>query len=117
MSITKRFLFALLFPVSLAHAAGIPIQSGLWEITMTMEMPMLPQPRVVTNTQCMNYDEISPETMSAENQASECDFEVEQIDGNTMKWTVDCPTGNGTSHGVWEAMRASRVQLAWGPVQ
>jgi hypothetical protein len=103
MSVKKIFLLALLFPASLVHAEGIPIDSGLWEITMTMEMPMLPEPRVVTNTQCMNYDEISPETMGAENQDSDCQFEIEPIDGDTMKWTPICPTGDGTSRGEWEA--------------
>jgi hypothetical protein len=103
MSVKKILLLALLFPAPLVHAEGIPIESGLWETTMTMEMPMLPEPRVVTNTQCMNYDEISPETMGAENQDSNCQIEMEQIDGDTMKWTAICPTGDGTSRGEWEA--------------
>ena len=42
-----------IFPISSALADGIPIEPGEWEVTTTMEMPMLPAPRVQTHTQCI----------------------------------------------------------------
>lgn len=87
----------------LASADGIPVEPGLWEMTSTMTMPMLPQPRVTTVTECMRKSEISMDEFSDENMDSGCTFNPPQIDGDTMKWSFDCPVDGGTSHGEWEA--------------
>ncbi len=86
-----------------AWAEGIPVEPGMWEMTSTMTMPMLPQPRVTTTTECMTESEISMDDMGGEDVDPNCQFEMAQIDGSTMKWSFDCPVEGGTSHGEWEA--------------
>ena len=85
------------------RADGIPVEPGLWEMSSTMNMPMLPQPRVTTTTECMKESEISMDDMGGEDMDPNCQFEMAQVDGNTMKWSFDCPVDGGTSHGEWEA--------------
>jgi len=51
----------------------------------------------------MKESEISMDDMGGEDMDPNCQFEMAQVDGNTMKWSVDCPVEGGTSHGEWEA--------------
>jgi len=99
-------LTTLLTVVQTAAAEGIPVQPGLWEMTSTMSMPMLPQPRVTTITECMEKSEISMDEVGTEGMDPNCNFKMEQLDGSTMKWSVDCPVEGGTSHGEWQATSA-----------
>ena len=92
-----------LFAAPVAQADGLPVEPGLWEMTSTMVMPMLPQPRVTNVTECMTESEISMDDMNGEDMDPGCTFEMAPIEGNTMKWSFDCPVEGGTSHGEWEA--------------
>ena len=96
-------LLVMLLAVAPAWAEGIPMDPGLWEVTTTMQMPMLPQPRVTTVTECMEKSELSMDEFAGEGMDPNCTFEQNLVDGNTMKWSVDCPVEGGTSHGEWEA--------------
>ena len=96
-------LLAMLLAVPSAWAEGIPMEPGLWEVTTTMQMPMLPQPRVTTVTECMEKSELSMDEFAGEGMDPNCTFDQNLVDGNTMKWSVDCPVEGGTSHGEWEA--------------
>jgi hypothetical protein len=97
---------ALLLAAPVVFAEGIPIEPGLWEITSTMTMPMLPEPRVATVTECMEKSEISMDEVTGEGMDPDCSFDIAQVDGNTMKWSFDCPVQGGSSHGEWEAVSA-----------
>jgi hypothetical protein len=97
-------MLATLLAAPAAMAEGIPVEPGLWEITSTMKMPMLPEPRVTTVTECMEKSEISMDDMGGEGMDPNCSFDVSEIDGKRMKWWFDCPVKGGTSHGEWEAV-------------
>ena len=97
------FLGILFLTATVARADGIPVEPGMWEMSSTMTMPMLAEPRVTTTTECMTESEISMDDMGGEDMDPNCQFEMAQIDGNTMKWSFDCPVEGGTSHGEWEA--------------
>lgn len=87
-----------------AKADAIPVQPGLWEMTSTMNMPMMPQPNVSTRTECIAEEEISMEDVGGEDMGPECVFETTQADDSTMHWSFTCPLeGGGTSHGEWQA--------------
>jgi len=104
MTIRQIALLAItLFLTPALKAGGIPVEPGLWEMTTTMTMPMFPQPRVTTVTECMQKSEISMEELNSEDMDVECVFNPAQVEGNTMKWSFDCPVEGGTSHGEWEA--------------
>lgn len=94
---------ALLLVTFSALAEGIPVEPGLWKMTSTVNMPMLPQPRVTTVTECMEKSEITMDEVGGEGMDPNCTLDMTQVDGNTMKWSVDCPMEGGTSHGEWQA--------------
>ena len=96
----------LLFAASAAWGDGMPVEPGMWEMTSTMNMPMMPQPRVTTTTECIEESEISMDDISSDGMDPNCKFNTSQMDGNTMKWSFDCPVEGGTSHGEWEATSA-----------
>jgi hypothetical protein len=97
-------LLAFFFSASSVFADAIPIEPGLWEMKSTMVMPMLPEPRVTTVTECMEKSEFSIDEMGIEGMDPNCTFDTNQVNGNTMRWTFDCPLEGGTSHGEWEAV-------------
>jgi hypothetical protein len=88
-----------------AAAEGISIERGKWEMTSVMTMPMLREPRVTTVEECLDKDEITPESMikDMENPDAECEMSAEVLEGNTMKWTLDCREQMGSSRGEWRA--------------
>jgi len=85
-----------------AMADGIAIEPGNWEMTTTMNAPMLTQPKVNTVTECIEESEITPEAMTDE-MDSGCTFDARVIEGDTMKWSVDCQAAGGSTRGEWEA--------------
>jgi hypothetical protein len=93
----------LLLAVPAAHADGLSIEPGMWEMTSTMQMPMLPQPRVTTVKECMDKSELSMDELVGEGMDPACTFGMNQLSGDTMSWTIDCPVDGGTMHGEWEA--------------
>ena len=100
---TSIIVGALLLAAPAAWAEGLPVEPGKWEMTSTTKMPMLSQPRVTTVTECVKESEISMDDMGGEEMDPACKFETAMVDGNTMKWSFDCPVEGGTSHGEWEA--------------
>ena len=96
-------LTLLVAPVA-ARADAIPVEPGLWEMTSTVNMPMLPQPKVSTRTDCIEEEEISMDDVGGEDMGPECSFETAQADESTLQWSFTCPMeGGGTSHGEWQA--------------
>ncbi len=94
----------MMFAVPLALAAGIPVQPGLWQMTSTMTLPILPEPRVTTTADCVEKSEISMDDMGTTGLDPNCTFEIDQVDSKTLKWSFDCPAEGGTSHGEWMAV-------------
>ncbi len=74
---------------------------GKWEMTMTMEMSMLPEPQTRTSTDCIEETEISPENFNMD-EDSPCEFGDVEIDGNTIRWNIHCPSPAGAMTGSWE---------------
>jgi len=84
------------------HADGVAIQPGMWEMTSTMTMTMMDQPQTNTARQCIEEDELDPESfnMNGDNPCKASDI---QIEGNTARWSIDCPTEGGASMvGQWQ---------------
>ena len=87
-----------------AGADGLPVEPGLWEMTSTVQMPMLPQPQVNTQTECFDKEVLSLEELQSDQMDPNCQFETTQVDEKTVKWSIDCPVeGGGTARGDWQA--------------
>jgi hypothetical protein len=82
-------------------AEGVPITPGKWEMTMTVEMSMLPAPQVKTSTECIEESELTPESFNMD-ENSPCDLADFEIDGKTVRWRLSCPTPSGNMTGNWE---------------
>ena len=101
----KMFALAMLAAFSApALADGIPVEPGLWSITTTVNMPMLPAPQTMTVEECMTDEILDMEDMSDEDLDPNCDYALNTLDGNTMSWSIDCPVdGGGQMHAEWTA--------------
>ena len=103
MSGRIKWLTWMLVLVSFQAAAeGMTVEPGTWQMTSTVNMPMLSTPKVTTTTECIEEGEISPESMT-EGMDPSCVFDTREIADNTMSWSLDCDTAQGKTHGEWEA--------------
>jgi len=82
------FLFS-----GIAFAEDPNMKEGLWEITMTMEMPGMPvQMPPQTHTQCITKKNMVPQK---EDPNQECKMIKHDIKGDTVTWVVECETPEG----------------------
>lgn len=94
-------LIAMFF-VSTANADGISIEPGQWEMTSTMTMSMMPQPQITTVQECIEDDVLDPETFNMD-EDNPCNIADVTTDGNTLRWSINCPTEGGpVMEGHWE---------------
>ena len=85
-----------------SSADGVSIQPGMWEMTSTMTMTMLPQPQSNTFKECIDKDEISPESFNMD-EDTPCQISDMSVEGNTAHWSINCPTEGGpVMEGQWE---------------
>lgn len=90
-------------------AAGISVEPGMWEMTTTLNMPMLPAPQTTTVSQCLEDSEFDLEDMSTEELDPNCNMTADQVDDSTVKWTMDCPVEGGTSRAEWRITSAGNT--------
>jgi len=85
-----------------ASAEGVSIDPGMWEMTSTMTMTMMPEPRSTTVNECIEEDELSPESFNMDKD-NPCNITDVTIEGNTARWSISCSTGGGpVMDGQWE---------------
>ena len=93
---------ACLMLTGTASAEGVSIDPGMWEMTSTMTMTMMPEPRSTTVNECIEDDEISPESFNM-GEENPCTISEMSVEGNTASWSISCPTGGGpVMEGQWE---------------
>ena len=93
---------AALLVAGTSSAEGVAIDPGQWEMTSTMTMSMMPQPRTTTTMECIEEDELNPEDFNMDEE-NPCAIKDVKVDGNTAHWTISCPAGNGmVMDGQWE---------------
>jgi hypothetical protein len=93
-------IMGALLASSAAWAKGVSVEPGLWEMKMTMTMPMMPAPQVRSSTECVEEDELDPEQFQMEGE-SPCSFGDVVVDGDTVAWTLECPSDMGSMTGEW----------------
>lgn len=85
-----------------ASAEGVSINPGMWEMTSTMTMTMMPQPTSTTIKECIEDDELSPESFNME-EDNPCNITDVTVDDNTARWSISCPSEGGpVMEGNWE---------------
>ncbi len=89
----SMFAFLFLFLSNIAEAQNM--KEGLWQITMTMEMPGMPmQMPPQTYTHCLTKKDMVPQK-GEPNQ--ECRMVKRDIEGDTVTWVMECKTSEGTA--------------------
>jgi hypothetical protein len=84
------FIVLFLNDISIAQN----MKEGLWEITMTMDMPGMPMKMPPqTNTQCLTKKDMVPQKAEP---GQECKMVRSEIKGNTVFWVMECKTREGT---------------------
>lgn len=71
-----------------------PQKPGKWQIKMQMEMPGMPvkMPEVTTSVCLTEEDLKDPQSAVPNDPKSDCKVGDYEIDGNTVRWSVDCPS-------------------------
>ena len=93
---------ASVFLASSAGAAGVSLDPGMWDMTSTMTMTMMPEPRTHTVKECIEDEELSPESFNMDKE-NPCDITDVNVEGDTARWSISCATGGGpVMEGQWE---------------
>jgi len=90
-----RFLLVLAL-VMASGVAAAEIRTGLWQITMTVNMTGMPAaipPQ--TQQECLSAENMVPQTANAQG----CEVRSNGARGNRMEWTMACDTPNGKAKG------------------
>lgn len=75
--------------------AGPNIKEGLWEMTMTMDIPgMSMQMPPQTYTHCITKNDMVPQKKEPN---QECKVLKTDVKGDTVSWVIECKTSEGTS--------------------
>ena len=70
---------------------GPTLKPGKWEFTTTTEVPMLPEPKTTTKTECVKEEKTDP--LAAFSKTEDCKVTDRTVKGNSMKWKVECGKG------------------------
>ena len=93
---------AAIFFAGTSNAAGVAIDPGQWEMTSTMTMSMMPQPQTTTVLECIEENTLNPEDFNMDKD-SPCAITDVTVEGNTVRWFINCPTEGGpVMNGNWE---------------
>ncbi len=85
---------------ALVLAKGVAVTPGLWEMSMSMTMPMMPAPQERSYTECVEEAELDPEDFQMD-QETPCDVNDMVVEGKTISWSLACPGPMGTTEGQW----------------
>ncbi len=81
-------IVTLLF-VKVVRAEGPNIKPGKWEIKTTATMPMMPEAKVTTQTECITPEEAS-DPLAAIIEEGTCKVLNKEENGNTLEFEVEC---------------------------
>ena len=68
---------------------SLPFNAGKWEITSQATMPMLPQPIINTNIECIKEDTISADRFAKQTRGN-CKATDVNASGQHIKWKMSC---------------------------
>ncbi len=78
-----------MMPVNAFATDSIPFNGGKWEISSQATMPMLAQPIVNTNIECINEDTISADRFAKQTRGN-CNATDVTASGQHIQWKMSC---------------------------
>lgn len=83
-------------------AEGVSLDPGQWEMTTTMTMSMMAEPKTTTELECITESELDPADFNMGDD-SPCDINDLVVDDNTASWAISCSVMGGMEmEGQWE---------------
>ncbi|HEU4520694.1 MAG TPA: DUF3617 family protein [Thermoanaerobaculia bacterium] len=107
---------ALIAPAVMADPS--PVKAGKWQLSMQMDMPGMPfKMPAVKFTHCITEEDVKS-AIPQDQKNKDCKLGEHEVDGNTIRWTVDCPkqkmTGKGEITYDGDSMDGSMVMNSDG---
>ncbi|MCW8907599.1 MAG: DUF3617 domain-containing protein [Sedimenticola sp.] len=102
---------SLLATTQAVQAEPMTITPGLWEVTITSKMPLLPEPTVKTMQQCFSAQQVDPDNIMRN--SNNCEFSEVESTPTHLAWRMTCAghggnmTGNGSFDSSGDRMRGS----------
>lgn len=93
MNKTTLTFAALALSATAAHA-GPGMKPGLWEITVTMDMPGMVMPPMKQQT-CMTEQDVASGESTIPKDDQGCKVGGYALNGNTATWSMTCPDMSG----------------------
>lgn len=81
---------AMLFFAKVVMAEGPDLKPGKWEFTTTVTMPMMPEAKVTTQTECITPEEANSDPLAAMIEEGTCKVLNKEEHGNTIEFEVEC---------------------------
>ena len=81
---------AMLFFVKVVMAKGPDLKPGKWEFTTTVTMPMMPEAKVMTKTECITAEDANSDPLAAMVEDGTCKVLNKEESGNTIEFEVEC---------------------------
>lgn len=82
---------------AIAAPAGMSIEPGSWEFTVSSTNPMSPQPRVSNETSCITDDTLTPDIFMSETKG--CTLSDSTVTKDSMTWKMSCPGPQASMEG------------------
>lgn len=84
-----------------AQAPKSPQKPGKWQIAMEMDVPGMPMKMkpIITDVCLTEADLADPEKAVPKDAKSDCKVSDYRVKGNTVSWTMDCPSQKMTGTG------------------
>ncbi len=83
-------LVAVISLTQMVAADGPSIKPGKWEFTTTVNFPMMPEPKVTTETKCVTEEEASGDPLAAMVEEARCTVLNKKVDGNSVEFEIEC---------------------------
>lgn len=100
LSLSLILILSLCTIACQADKPKVDLEEGLWEITTQIKMPGMPiQMPPMKTTQCIDQDDLVPQTSQPDQPDQQCEIANMTIDGNTVTYDMVCAAQGNTMKG------------------
>ena len=93
-------LLAGILGLAAIQAKAIEVEPGQWDMTYSVTMPMLAEPRETSVSDCIVDAELTPEDFT-EDEQNPCEFSEVISEKDRISWQMNCPSPGGSATGTW----------------
>ncbi len=83
-------ILAILFATQAVLAEGPHLEPGKWQFTVTINVPMMEEPQVITDTKCITEEETKKDPLADMIEEGMCKVIKKEVSGATVEFEVEC---------------------------